>query len=284
MKHLPDRINAPPLRACRVCSADVAPRLVPWMYQCRSCGLLQSNLVPGEVAIDDGARWRALNPLRRRAFARILDQLEPGTLLDVGCGNGLFVAMARERGFAAVGIDADPRTSEMVGRFPEDVDATYGTICFLDSLEHFEHPGTALAACRRLLTGRGHVVIALPTRRGFLYRTAELLARFGQSGALERLWQAGFPSPHLTYFDPRGLVTLAAANGFARVGGFPVAAVTLRSLWPRLRYTGLGFGAALLAWPAIVGAMPLMRLWPDMEAHIFAIDPHSTNAPRDLPG
>ena len=44
---------------------------------------------------------------RRRIHAMFLDDLEPGRLYDVGCGDGEFLARMRQRGWTCGGIDFD---------------------------------------------------------------------------------------------------------------------------------------------------------------------------------
>jgi hypothetical protein len=63
---------------------------------------------------DYWARFYAVSrdkiPKEPSSFARwVLDQEEPGRLLDLGCGTGRDLALFAERGFDVVGVDAVPR-------------------------------------------------------------------------------------------------------------------------------------------------------------------------------
>ena len=90
-------------------------------------------------------------------------------------------------------------------------------------------------ACRRRLREGGLLVLNLPSSSGAVFRAATLLDRIGLHGPLDRLWQRGFPSPHLSYFDPDGLASLAARHGFREVHRSDLATVALGGLWKRLR-------------------------------------------------
>jgi SAM-dependent methyltransferase len=68
---------------------------------------------------------RPENPLVQ-LYERWLDVVErhhpPGRLLDIGCGTGLFLVVARRRGWTAVGIDdCSEATRHAVERFGCDV-------------------------------------------------------------------------------------------------------------------------------------------------------------------
>lgn len=109
----------------------------------------------------------------------------------------------------------------------------------------------------------GLLILNLPSSRGFFYRAASALARFGVRGPFERLWQKGLPSPHVHYFNHRNLSRLVSKNGFFAVHFFELPALRVRGLMQRLRFTGQSSRAILWAqYLAIVCAIPVLSMFP----------------------
>jgi SAM-dependent methyltransferase len=123
-----------------------------------------------------------------------------------------------------------------VGFFPEALETgeQFDIITFNDVLEHLPDPAAVTAECARRLVPGGVLVLNLPTSTGLLFRIGLLAARAGSTASLARLWQAGLPSPHLWYFDPRGLGRLAGQHGFDVVHEGRLPAVSRKGLWGRV--------------------------------------------------
>jgi SAM-dependent methyltransferase len=160
------------------------------------------------------------------------------------------------------------------GTFPDALlpGERFDAITFNDVFEHLRELHPVLRATALALVPGGLLLINLPDARGPFHRAARGLSRVGIRGPLERLWQKGFPSPHLSYFTPSLLRRLAERHGFRRVGGGRLPAAALRGLWARLRYdrrASLASSAAVYA--ATCASLPLLRLLPpDISFEIFA--------------
>lgn len=287
--------RAPPdrLKVCPICGHDASQDLVPWLFRCRACGFQRSTLAEqianpaAHQAIDERARAEALGGLRRRNTRAILDALarlrgQRGRLLDVGSAHGWFLRAATAEGWRAVGIEPDPGMAELAreagsevrtGMFPAALieGETFDAITFNDVFEHLPDVDEALRSCKRALAPGGLVAINLPDARGPFYRLSRALARLGARRPLERLWQKGFPSPHLSYFTAPLLRRLALKHGFRPLLGLRLASVELRGLWARLRYDrSAGVAGSAAAFAATCALFPLVRILPpDVSLEIF---------------
>lgn len=233
-----------------------------------------ATTVPGT---DDGPIG-FLDALRRENFTRILNVLERhagrGKLLDVGCGPGLFLGVAEERGYEAIGIEPKPEMAAAAlgaghavrqGLFPDAVssDERFAVIIFNDVLEHIPDIHGALAACRSHLENGGTLVINVPNSRGTLYAVARAMRMIGISGPFERLWQAMFYSPHVHYFSRKSLTDIAARYGFEPVRIMPLASVSYDGLWARISADPTtGFLRRIAAFIVVGLAIPLLRVLP----------------------
>lgn len=220
---------------CDVCGAPQSPVFYlagTFVIRCEGCGLYELGLVDLERRVsmlDSSQVGPALSALRAANFSRILDRLESSVprrdrrVLDVGCGSGQFVAMARARGWEAWGIDPDPGPQpsplpgEIVrGFFPHDLPPDwhrFDVITFNDVFEHLPRPVEVLQQCRGLLRQGGLISLALPSSEGFVFRLARLAYHAGLVSPLERLFQINYPHPHLYYFGSRSLEALAHKAG-----------------------------------------------------------------------
>jgi SAM-dependent methyltransferase len=155
-----------------------------------------------------GLRLRATFGLR--LFPRCV---EGGRALDVGCGNGRFVAALQVCGWHAEGVEPDPRSAAIArratgapihaslleGRLREQ---SFDLITMNHVLEHLEDPLACLRACHRLLRPTGQLAVAVPNLRSLSHRA------FGEH------WHALDPPRHLVLYDRTSLASTLERAGF----------------------------------------------------------------------
>lgn len=283
--------------ACACCGAALQ-----WQGDyacCDGCGLWQSRLPPQILhaaawqQLDENARGEALQALRLHNFALVLDRLaaisgsQRGDLLDVGAAHGWFVSRARHAGYNSSGLEPDPRLARWArehgavvreGFFPDVLHATeqFDVLVFNDVFEHLPAPQTALQACARHLRADGLLVLNLPLASGFFFGLSIALLRVGFTPPWQRLWQTGFPSPHLFFFQSRHLERLAQAAGFTLVSESALPSLSTTGLWARLRMDrSQPLWLHVLVWPLLVLVAPLVRILPnDIGLFIFRKQQH----------
>jgi 2-polyprenyl-3-methyl-5-hydroxy-6-metoxy-1,4-benzoquinol methylase len=122
-----------------------------------------------------------LNDFRASNLFRMIEQrLTPGSVLDVGCGAGGFVAWLLERGGDARGIDLSAATVRVAQRFLErrGVDPTritadsvgrlvgegtrFDNVVSMDCLEHIADDRAAMTDLCALLAPGGRLLITVP--------------------------------------------------------------------------------------------------------------------------
>jgi SAM-dependent methyltransferase len=237
--------------------------------------------------IDEGLREAGLGSLRRINNGRLLGRLAAlaahgRTLLDVGCGPGFLLRDAAGHGFQAQGVEPDADVVAAAeaqgapvrqGFFPQALrpDERFDVIVFNDVLEHIADIPAALSASAAHLAPGGLLCVNCPDRRGLFYRVADIADALGFSGALERLWQVGLPSPHLWYLTPAALERAAARAGLKRVATARLKTIAVSGLWGRIRYVKTqSLGLSLAAYAFALATQPLARLLPaDASASIF---------------
>jgi SAM-dependent methyltransferase len=207
-----------------------------------------------------------------------------GRLLDVGCGDGAFLARAASLGFQVHGIDLDPNSvrvarekyglqhveAVLLDSFLQSSRASgtrYDVVCLFEVLEHQAEPRAFLDAIQALLVPGGYVAGSVPNRQRFLTR----LDRRAGTGDL--------PPHHFLWFSSRALANILTQHGFRDVRVVPSGNIGFRALLAKVaqlilsklgaRATGrLLLGAALrIAIAPIVAVLWLGRIW--RPAHLY---------------
>jgi SAM-dependent methyltransferase len=130
--------------------------------------------------------YASLEPARKRMFTRHLARIEatvpPGRILDVGCANGDFLKVARDRGWQVFGADPSVARAQveaagiqLVGTTVQDAAIDEGSldaITFWDVLEHVIDPVADLVRASELLKPNGVIALTVPDSANLLARTS----------------------------------------------------------------------------------------------------------------
>lgn len=270
------------LPLCIICGEQMKRGLTNWHSYCSQCGyegsLLEPeiNSVDKYAAIDEHDREIGLKKLRQSNFAHIINILvklignkREVRVLEIGCAHGWFLEMLPAKWYA-LGIEPDIVVYETaqsknipvrLGYFPAVLDASeyFDVIVFNDVLEHIPDARSALQACGNHLVTGGILALNLPDNGGFFYRLSKLLFTIGMKGPFERMWQYGFPSPHIHYFSNIPLTQLLQDVGFEAVYVSTLPTLTYSGLYSRINHVNDGhhirnlflFAAVFLMLPAL---------------------------------
>ncbi len=188
----------------------------------------------------------------------LLENIQPqkGKILDVGFGNGLFLAAARERGWDVRGIDSSPVNRQTAKRkFGLDLELSgfenyepheiFDAISFWDVIEHLPDPLTAIQKAAALLKPGGLALIAVPNDHSLLALLAGFLYRLGLKNTVNKIYFL----EHVTYYAPDTLQKLLEAQGFLLKDQFSTSTDLAKYALPRkdrLIAAGVLFAGRLL--------------------------------------
>lgn len=223
------------IRACIVCDSDRLHHLsscgpAGLIWRCTVCGgahTQQRIQVEAESTYDasyfDGFnRYNDREAELQKHFGELLDLVKDrhpsGSLLDVGCGTGLLLTVARTRGYTVQGIEFSAYASHFA-REHHALKVTTGTISSAATsmnerfdvitlnhvLEHLEDPRADLITLRGLLAPGGTLVIGVPN-----FASAFRLV-------LGSRWPSLLPLEHLWHFTPDSLTSLLKECGLMSV-------------------------------------------------------------------
>jgi 2-polyprenyl-3-methyl-5-hydroxy-6-metoxy-1,4-benzoquinol methylase len=246
------------LYCCQFCDLDF------WWPRQLSPEIYQSAALSQYLGYHQGTR--PFPPWVRLFFDLI--PTRSGKLLDVGCGDGAFLARAAACGFETHGIDFDSNSIRVAREkhgLQNVVDQSldiyfesarrshtyFDVVCFFEVLEHQAEPSEFLEAILDVLAPGGWIAGSVPNRNRFL---AKLDRRLG-AGDL--------PPHHFFWFSARALNNLLTRKGFCDIRILPSGNIGFQELLTKLSRLALSrlepFVARL---PCISKTISHIVLWP----------------------
>jgi len=227
-----------PAVACNLCGHDafrvLESHASPYrVLCCGRCGLVFVHPVPPAKTLHehyDGeyySEWIGAQRDRRLAMweAR-LDRLEQwipgGRLLDVGCGEGTFLALARKRGWEVQGTELSRFAADYASRrLDREIhcgelaearfrDGEFDAVTLWHVLEHVTDPARYLAEVRRILNPTGVLMVAVPNVNDLAMQMAYRVVR----GKPLRRFSPEDREIHLFHFSAKTLLQYMEKTGF----------------------------------------------------------------------
>jgi len=140
---------------------------------------------------------------------------EPGRLLDIGCGNGEFLRLARGFGWTVVGVDVDEHAVSEARS--SGLDVRSGSIDVIDSkekfdfislshvIEHVYDPIALIQRCYTLLNDGGTLWLETPNIESLGY------------ALYKSIWRGLEPPRHLILFNHPVLNEILSKSGFVSI-------------------------------------------------------------------
>jgi len=149
----------------------------------------------------------------------------PGKLLDVGCAMGIFLAMAKERGWEVFGVDISDYAIKFAReRFGINCfaghlkdaklqDRYFDAITLWDVMEHFENPLEELKEVKRVLNNDGIILFDTPNVDSLTRLFAHWIYK-ATGGLFKYPLRKLYHRFHLYYFSSKTLRMLLDKTGF----------------------------------------------------------------------
>lgn len=221
--------------ACNLCNKKdtVVCQKAEYPYnvvKCKNCGLVYVDPQP-DVRSDHYdeqyyKEWRDAQLTKRIAMwekrVKELTQYKSGgKLLDVGCGIGTFLLVARDNGFEAYGTEISRYSSEYTKQLGITVwygelgeislpEAYFDVITFWHCLEHVPNPFRNLQKALRSLKSNGLLVVAVPNLHDYIMQVLYLLVRRRRL----RLFSINDREVHLFHFSEKTMNAMLIKAGF----------------------------------------------------------------------
>lgn len=231
------------------------------IIECLSCSFVFVKQVPEEKFLNlhyqkylptDNKCIKRWLTMMSGVFLRAIDTIESqgssrGKLLDIGCGFGFFLELARKRGWSVYGVEpcAHARSyalSRGINVDSENLftrayeDEMFDVITLFYVLEHLTDPMRYLREVNRILKPGGLLLLRLP-------HTTPIVKFLQVIRIPNKLYDT--PS-HLSDFSPRTIALALDRAGFNKVCTFPGGATRPRPIMQRIISIGSGVLADIL--------------------------------------
>jgi 2-polyprenyl-3-methyl-5-hydroxy-6-metoxy-1,4-benzoquinol methylase len=195
--------------ACRLCASEnlalyhVMGNDGRYRYfKCANCQLVNYDLAtglaqehfdePDKDPMDDSEPWNLDKDQSFRFLSRYVSP--PGRMLDIGCGNGRLMYLARKAGWDVKGLELSAVMAKVVRQRlgaavvvadflavePDAIDAVkFDLICLRHVLEHLPDCLLAMRKLRALLAPSGYVLIELPNVESISKKVKRSMTRRG---------------------------------------------------------------------------------------------------------
>jgi 2-polyprenyl-3-methyl-5-hydroxy-6-metoxy-1,4-benzoquinol methylase/predicted RNA-binding Zn-ribbon protein involved in translation (DUF1610 family) len=258
------------LYICPLCEKSTVSRAIRFegttVRFCSSCGAAAVVEIAAkalyEKSADDYSTRYTSELLASKALAcwgLVQDYVESQpvaqSLLDVGCGEGAFLELAKRAGLRTTGIDISSRAAHAaaqkghkifcspVDEPPYPSDERFDIITMWDILEHLRQPLQALRYVFASLAPGGRLFILTPMM-GSVYDRWGIRLHQLSAGRCNQLLRMCWDQNHLFRFSPAGTQRVLHSIGFAKVSITPILLLSLRAD----RYAG---GNILQSWTGI---------------------------------
>jgi SAM-dependent methyltransferase len=214
-------------QSCLLCSSTALQPLSKeyahaYLVKCSACGFVFCSRIPTNDELQNHyagyPRATAISPVTVKRYEELLEKFEPyrrnNRILDVGCGDGHFLVVAKRKGWEVYGTEF---TTDAV-----NICRAKGIHMHQGSIQSFA-PGlefdviTSFEVLEHINDGREHVtkISSLLRKGGMFYFTTpnfNSLSRRRLGGS----WNViEFPE-HLVYYTPRTISKLLSETGFSR--------------------------------------------------------------------
>ncbi|MBI1977730.1 MAG: class I SAM-dependent methyltransferase [Candidatus Omnitrophica bacterium] len=212
------------------------------VFKCSRCGLVFLESRGGELDPEETLYWdneeqkkiylqEGIRGVFVKEFEKRLNKIEAlvghktGNLLDVGCGMGHFLEIARTRGWKAKGLDISEAASQ-AAKETYSLEVRVGTlenapfessefdvITLWDVIEHIRRPIENMRAANRIIRKGGIVVLKTPDEESFFKQAGRTCYKlFGKRGSF--LLNYVYYTPHYFSYTKRTIEMLLRRSGF----------------------------------------------------------------------
>jgi 2-polyprenyl-3-methyl-5-hydroxy-6-metoxy-1,4-benzoquinol methylase len=221
------------IKNCLICNYDTFKPLLGYekdhLVKCKKCSFVFSNLRPTESELYQvySAYQRGANPptiatldkLRSRA-KRLLENINAKVVLDVGCGDGDFLAVFSEMGIETYGTEFDSESSTMsaskgavmlngglIPILPNEISGV-DVIIFTEVIEHINNPQPVLRNFYEIMNAGALLYITTPN-----FSSLERILLGPKWGMI------AYPE-HISYYSPKTLDNILSQNGFKKIENY----------------------------------------------------------------
>lgn len=195
------------------------------LVKCDNCGFVFSSKIPSRIDLEqyyqsDYDRTSYFSAITKKRYDELLDQFESyrstNKILDLGCGYGYFLDVAKARGWEVYGVEiakeaADICRSKGITMYHGVIEncafevESFDVVISIEVIEHLSNPNIILDSAQRMLREGGLFYVTTPNFNSYL--------RYQLKGKYDVI---DYPN-HLSYFTKKTLEEIFKKNHFQKL-------------------------------------------------------------------
>lgn len=211
------------------------------LIKCTGCKLIQMDNLAAQFDIGHYDYYKnrinmtqndLYNSITAKRYINLLNRLElyrkNNAMLDIGCGEGQFLSVAKRLNWQIRGVEIAPYAAQICKKFNIEVDCRdllemdlssdyYDIVTMFEVLEHLTKPREYLLKINSILRKGGILIVTTPNFNCITRRI------------IQKDWSL-IHREHLFYYTPHSIKKLIKGNNF-KIINFKVKIVTLPELW-----------------------------------------------------
>ncbi len=242
------------------------------IYECKNCSLAAVFPKPSKIQIDNVIKKISNNFYKEyitekysymQYFHKKLDEItkykKKGSLLEIGCGRGLFLEIAKKKKWCVFGIDLSREAVKICNK--NQLNVKYGTlgtvklkskkfdvIAAFQLIEHVDDPTKLLQKISEKQNKGGVLMITTPNRKGIL---ASLSGKY---------WYDYYNKEHLYFFTQRVLEEMVVNAGYEILVSNKEASRNINLLYQWRRFVYYYYTPDTTIFKIIIKFQPLIDL------------------------
>lgn len=192
-----------------------------YLSKCSKCKFVFAHQIPSHRELENHyegyGRNDYLSPITVKRYNELLDQFEPyrktNRILDVGCGIGYFLEVAKKRGWEVYGTEYTGEAIKIcaekgIKMYKGDLKSNmfekeaFDVITSIEVIEHLSHPAEHIQLLKSFLRNGGALYVTTPNFNSLLRR------HLGQN------WNVIAYPEHLSYFTRKSITSLLKKKEF----------------------------------------------------------------------
>lgn len=194
-----------------------------FLVKCKNCGFVFSKKIPGNNELSaiytNYPRFTTLSPITVKRYNELLDKFESfkqtGNILDLGCSNGLFLEVAKNRGWNVYGTEYAQESIDYCAKnnikvFKSDqlpaefYELKFDVVTSFEVIEHINNPNEDMELVNKVIRKGGAFYFTTPNFNA--------LSRF----ILKEKWNVIDYPEHLSYYTPSTINYLLTKHGYKK--------------------------------------------------------------------
>ncbi len=216
-------------------------------YKCHNCGLVNLDLSSIDICINQRKYEQItfeISEDSKHTYRYIKKNIKQrGNLLDIGCGNGSLLYLAKNDGWHVTGIELSESLARQIkkeldidvltGNFVDikNLDSQFDLITIRHVIEHIPDSNLVMQKIHNMLKPNGFAILEFPNIEGISFKFKRFLTKIDLH---HKEYDANYKPGHCNEFSKKSFAFSASQNGFKIIKWETYSRTKIGAIWNKL--------------------------------------------------